>query len=114
MVGAIHDVGLRDVIRDGRRGFRMVVGGGLGPLPVESILQDEFVPVERLVNKCEAVIRVFSKYGNRKNKNMARLKFVVRSRGAEWVKEQIEKEDQDIIANVGIPIPELIPEGIVA
>src|SRR6202035_2307284 len=39
MVGAIHDVGLRAVIRDGKRGFRMVVGGGLGPLPVESILQ---------------------------------------------------------------------------
>ncbi|HEY6393564.1 MAG TPA: nitrite/sulfite reductase [Bryobacteraceae bacterium] len=111
MVGAIHDVGLRAVIRDGKRGFRMVVGGGLGPLPVESILQDEFVPVERLVNKVEAVIRVFSKYGNRKNKNMARLKFVVRSRGAEWVKEQIEKEYQDILANGGIPIPEEIPDG---
>jgi len=111
MVGAIHDIGLRAVIRDGQRGFRMVIGGGLGPLPVESILQDEFVPVERLVNKCEAVIRVFSKYGNRKNKNMARLKFVVRSRGAEWVKEQIEKEYQDILANGGIPIPEAIPEG---
>jgi sulfite reductase beta subunit-like hemoprotein len=111
MVGAIHDIGLRAVVRDGKRGFRMVVGGGLGPLPVESILQDEFVPVERLVNKCEAVIRVFSKYGNRKNKNMARLKFVVRSRGAEWVKEQIENEYQDILANGGIPIPEEIPEG---
>jgi sulfite reductase beta subunit-like hemoprotein len=111
MVGSIHDIGLRAVVRDGKRGFRMVVGGGLGPLPVESILQDEFVPVERLVNKCEAVIRVFSKYGNRKNKNMARLKFVVRSRGAEWVKEQIEKEYQDILANGGIPIPEAIPEG---
>jgi sulfite reductase beta subunit-like hemoprotein len=111
MVGAIHDIGLRAVIRDCKRGFRMVVGGGLGPLPVESILQDEFVPVERLVNKCEAVIRVFSKYGNRKNKNMARLKFVVRSRGAEWVKEQIEKEYQDILTNGGIPIPEEIPEG---
>jgi sulfite reductase beta subunit-like hemoprotein len=111
MVGAIHDIGLRAVMRDGKRGFRMVIGGGLGPLPVESILQDEFVPVERLVNKCEAVIRVFSKYGNRKNKNMARLKFVVRSRGAEWVKEQIEKEYQDILANGGIPIPEAIPEG---
>jgi sulfite reductase beta subunit-like hemoprotein len=111
MVGAIHDIGLRAVIRDGKRGFRMVVGGGLGPLPVESILQDEFVPVERLVNKCEAVIRVFSKYGNRKNKNMARLKFVVRSRGAEWVKDQIEQEYQDILANGGIPIPEAIPEG---
>src|SRR5690242_69371 len=85
MVGAIHDIGLRAVIRDGQRGFRMVIGGGLGPLPVEANLLDEFVPEERLVNKCEAVIRVFSQYGNRKNKNKARLKFVVRERGFEWV-----------------------------
>lgn len=111
MLGSIHDIGLRAVIRDGRRGFRMVVGGGLGPLPVEANLLDEFVPEERLVAKCEAVIRVFSKYGNRKNKNMARLKFVVRERGFNWVKEQIEKEYDDILTNGGIPTPEVVPEG---
>ena len=111
MLGSIHDIGLRAVLRDGQRGFRMVAGGGLGPLPVEAQLLDEFVPVERLVNKCEAVIRVFSKYGNRKNKNMARLKFVVRERGFAWVKEQIEKEYQDILSDGGIPTPEVVPEG---
>jgi sulfite reductase beta subunit-like hemoprotein len=111
MLGAIHDVGLRAVIKDGQRGFRMVVGGGLGPLPVEANLLDEFVPVERLVNRCEAVIRVFNQHGNRKNKNMARLKFVVRARGFDWVKEQIEKEYQDILTNGGIPTPEVVPDG---
>ncbi|MBZ5607173.1 MAG: nitrite/sulfite reductase [Acidobacteriia bacterium] len=111
MLGAIHDIGLRAVIRDGRRGFRMLVGGGLGPLPVEANLLDEFVPEERLVARCEAVIRVFNQHGNRKNKNMARLKFVVRARGFEWVKEQIEKEYQDILANGGIPTPEVVPDG---
>lgn len=110
MLGSIHDVGLRAVMRDGQRGFRMVVGGGLGPLPVEAQLLDEFVPVERLVNRIEAVIRVFSKYGNRKNKNMARLKFVVRERGWAWVKDQIEKEYADILANGGIATPEMVPE----
>jgi len=111
MVGSIHDIGLRAVIRDGRRGFRMVVGGGLGPLPVEANLLDEFVPEERLVAKCEAVIRVFSKYGNRKNKNKARLKFVVRERGFDWVREQIEKEYDDILTTGGIPTPQVVPEG---
>ena len=67
--------------------------------------------MERLVNRCEAVIRLFSKYGNRKNKNKARLKFVVRERGFDWVKEQIEKEYQDILTNGGIPTPEVVPEG---
>ncbi len=111
MVGAIHDIGLRAVMRDGKRGFRMVVGGGLGPLPTEAHLLDEFVPEELLVSRCEAVLRLFNKNGNRKNKNKARLKFVVRERGWDWVKEQIEAEYADILANGGIATPEVVPDG---
>jgi sulfite reductase beta subunit-like hemoprotein len=111
MASAINDVGLHAVVRDGKRGFRMTVGGGLGPLPAEAQLLDEFVPEERLVSRCEAVIRVFNKYGNRQNKNKARLKFVVRERGWEWVREEIEKAYQDILAHGGIDTPEMVPEG---
>lgn len=111
MAAAVNDVGLHALIRDGKRGFRMTVGGGLGPMPSEAQLLDEFVPEERLVNRCEAVIRVFSKYGNRQNKNKARLKFVLRERGWDWVREQIEKEYAEILANGGIATPELVPEG---
>jgi len=108
---AINDIGLKAVIRDGRRGFRMVIGGGLGPLPTEAQLLDEFVPEERLLNRCEAVIRVFNQYGNRKNKNMARMKFLVRERGFEWMKEQVEKEYRNILEHGGIRWPELVPDG---
>jgi sulfite reductase beta subunit-like hemoprotein len=111
MLGAIHDIGLRAVIRDGKRGFRMLVGGGLGPLPVEAHVLDEFVPVERLVSRCEAVLRLFNQHGNRKNKNKARLKFVVRERGWDWVREQIEANYQDILANGGIATPDVVPDG---
>ena len=111
MASAIHDVGLHAVVRDGKRGFRMTVGGGLGPLPVEAQLLDEFVPEDRVVSRCEAVIRVFNKYGNRQNKNTARLKFVVRERGWNWVREEIEKAYEDILANGGIDTPEMVPEG---
>jgi sulfite reductase beta subunit-like hemoprotein len=111
VAAAINDVGLRALVRDGQRGFRMTVGGGLGPLPSEAQLLDEFLPEERLVNRIEAVIRVFNKYGNRQNKNKARLKFVLRERGWEWVREQIEKEYADILVNGGIATPELVPEG---
>src|SRR5262249_54858406 len=78
--------------------------------PSEAHLLDEFVPEERLVNRIEAVIRVFGKFGNRANKNKARLKFVLRERGFEWVKEQIEKEYDDILRNGGIEAPEAVPE----
>jgi sulfite reductase beta subunit-like hemoprotein len=109
--GAINDIGLRAAIREGCRGFRMVIGGGLGPLPVEAQLLDEFVPEERLLNKIEAIIRVFNEYGCRTNKNKARMKFVVRERGFAWMKEQIGKEYAGILANGGIAWPERVPEG---
>jgi sulfite reductase beta subunit-like hemoprotein len=112
MAGAVNDIGLHAVLRGGRRGFRMSVGGGLGPLPTEARLLDDFVPEERLLQKCEAVVRVFNQYGNRKNKNMARLKFVVRERGFDWLKAQIEREFAGILAaGGGIPWPEIVPEG---
>ena len=107
----INDVGIRAVVRDGKRGFRIVIAGGLGPLPTEAQLLDEFLPEDRLVNRIEAVLRVFNQYGNRQNKNKARLKFVLRERGIEWLREAIEKEYQDILANGGIQSSEFVPEG---
>src|ERR1022692_2961403 len=109
--GAINYVGLRAVIRDGQRGFRMVIGGGPGPLPTEAQLLEEFVPEERLLNWCEAVIRVFNQYGNRQNKNTARMKFVMRNRGLAWMKEQVAKEYDDILRSGGIEWPAIVPEG---
>ncbi|MGA2435464.1 MAG: nitrite/sulfite reductase [Bryobacteraceae bacterium] len=111
----INDIGLRATIREengvARHGFRMSVGGGLGPLPNEARVLDEFVPVENLVPRCESVIRVFNQYGNRKNKNKARLKFVVLERGFEWLKEAADREYADILQNGGIPTPGVVPEG---
>jgi sulfite reductase beta subunit-like hemoprotein len=111
IAGAINDIGLRAAIRDGKRGFRVVIGGGLGPLPTEAQLLDEFLPEERLLNRCEAVIRVFNKYGNRQNRNKARMKFIMRERGIAWLREQIEREYADILENGGIAWPEFVPEG---
>ncbi len=111
IAGAINDIGLRAAVRGGRRGFRVLIGGGLGPLPTEAQLLDEFLPEERLLQRCEAVVRVFNQYGNRENRNKARLKFVLRERGVDWLRERIEREYADIIENGGIPWPELVPEG---
>lgn len=111
MATSINDVGLRAVIRDGVRGFGMTVGGGLGPLPTEAKLLHEFIPAEEVVSRVEAVIRVFNRHGNRNNKNKARLKFVLRERGFEWLRDAIEEEYQDILLHGGIPMPEEVPDG---
>jgi sulfite reductase beta subunit-like hemoprotein len=110
MALAIHDFGATAVIRDGKRGFRTVIGGGLGPLPNEAALLDEFLPEEMLVPRLEAVLRLFNQHGNRQNRNKARLKFVLRERGLEWVKQTIEANYADILANGGTKTPEFIPE----
>ena len=107
---AINDVGLRAVIRDGERGFRMTVAGGLGPLPVESKVLHEFFPAEDVVRRVEAVIRIFNRHGNRGNKNKARLKFVLRERGFDWLRDAIEEEYQEIVRNGGIAMPAEVPE----
>ncbi|MBI2686690.1 MAG: nitrite/sulfite reductase [Acidobacteria bacterium] len=110
MALAIHDLGATAMIRDGKRGFRIVIGGGLGPLPNEAALLDEFLPAEQLIPRVEAVLRLFNQHGNRQNKNKARLKFVLRERGFEWVKQTVEANYADILANGGTRTPEIVPE----
>lgn len=80
----IHDIGLLAVKRaDGVIGFRMVVGGGLGSTPRIAQLLREFTPMEELIPSIEAVIKVFDTLGNRKNRNKARMKFVIDKLGFE-------------------------------
>src|SRR5260370_1000243 len=86
-VAGIHDVGLiaqvRGVNGPSHRGFKVLVGGGLGSLPTEAAVLTDFLPEEELLPTIEAVLRVFTETGNRKNKLMARLKFVLRAKGIE-------------------------------
>ncbi len=86
-VAGIHDVGLIAQVRGSngtaRRGFKVLVGGGLGSLPTEAAVLADFLPEEELLPTIEAVLRVFNETGNRKNKFKARLKFVLREKGIE-------------------------------
>jgi len=58
----------------------------------------------------EAVIRIFNTHGNRGNKNKARLKFVMRERGFDWLRDAIAEQYDDIEKNGGIPMPAAVPE----
>lgn len=86
-VAGIHDIGLIARLRGSNgtshRGFKVLVGGGLGSLPTESAVLTEFLPAEELLPTTEAILRVFNEHGNRKNKFKARLKFVLRAKGIE-------------------------------
>jgi sulfite reductase beta subunit-like hemoprotein len=86
-VAGIHDVGVIARLcgskETGHRGFKVLVGGGLGSLPTEAATYAEFLPEEELIPTMEAILRVFSEHGNRKNKLKARMKFVLREKGIE-------------------------------
>jgi sulfite reductase (ferredoxin) len=83
----LHDFGAIAVIReeDGktRRGFELWVGGGLGPVPQQARLFDAFVPEEEILPIAQAISRVFARLGEKKNRNTARLKFLVSKLGIE-------------------------------
>ena len=92
-VAGIHDVGLIARVRGSngmaRRGFKVLVGGGLGSLPTEAAVLTDFLPEEELLPTVEAILRVFNETGNRKNKLKARLKFVLRDKGIEELRRLV-------------------------
>jgi sulfite reductase (ferredoxin) len=88
----IHDIGLLAAKKeDGTIGFRMVVGGGLGSAPRIAQLLREFTPMDELIPSIEAVIKVFDTLGNRKNRNKARMKFVIEKLGFAEFKRRWEE-----------------------
>ncbi len=91
-----HDLGFQAVIRNGRRGFRTYVGGGLGGVPALGHLYSEFLPEEEMMNLAAATVRVFDRYGERKNRMAARMKFLIRKWGWEKFVEALEKERQAV------------------
>jgi sulfite reductase (ferredoxin) len=96
----IHDIGAVAVKRvvDGaeQRGFTLYVGGGLGAVPQQAKVLEEFVPEHELLPLSQAVCRVFSRLGERKNRARARLKFVVQKLGIDEFRNLVRAE-RDVI-----------------
>jgi len=92
----MHDLGLIAVKRlengKEKRGFEMYVGGGLGTVPYQAKLFDPFVPPEELLPLAQAIARVFARLGEKKNRNRARIKFLVHDLGIEKFRELVLEE----------------------
>ncbi|MDB5355549.1 MAG: nitrite and sulphite reductase 4Fe-4S region [Phycisphaerales bacterium] len=93
---SIHDLGGIGVKRtvDGKeqRGFELYVGGGLGAVPHQAKLMFEFLPEEELLPVARAIGRIFARLGEKKNRQKARLKFVVQKLGIEEFKRLVVEE----------------------
>lgn len=97
---AFHDLGFQAVVREengeSKRGFKVHVGGGLGSAPMVAKIYSEFLPVEEMFNFTLAVIRIFDRYGERKQRMKARMKFLVQSMGWEKFKAAVDAEREII------------------
>src|SRR5215469_66452 len=88
----IHDIGMVAKVHDGKRGFAFYVGGGLGTVPQQAKLMADFVSEEEMLPLTQAISRVFARLGEKKNRNTARLKFVIQKIGLEEFKRIVLEE----------------------
>ena len=88
-----HDIGaLARVADDGRIGFEIFVGGGLGRTPMVGRSMRDFLPREELLNYFEAILRVYNRHGRRDNKYKARIKILVKDLTLEGFTREVEDE----------------------
>src|ERR1700761_3963132 len=89
----IHDIGaIPKINAKGERGFKILLGGGLGAQPLLASIVEKFLPEDQLIPYIESVIRVFDRYGERNNRNKARLKYLIQKIGLDEVLRLAKEE----------------------
>ncbi|MBI3099859.1 MAG: nitrite/sulfite reductase [Planctomycetes bacterium] len=89
------------------RGFRLTIGGGTAVLPRSGFVAHEFLPATEVLEAAEAVVRVFHRIGDPKDRHRARLKYVIERLGQEAFLREYEREREAIRSEGGRP---LIPD----
>jgi sulfite reductase beta subunit-like hemoprotein len=96
----IHDIGFWAVTqtRKGklRHGFRVYLGGGLGAAPQLAHLYTDFLPAEEIFNLAASILCLFDRYGERKARMKARMKFLVQSLGWETFVSALNEERERV------------------
>ena len=90
--GYMHDVGLVPRMQDGKRGFKVMLGGGLGAQPFPAQTAYEFLDEERTIPFIEGVIRVFDRYGERQKRHKARMKYLLNDIGLAELLRRVDEE----------------------
>ena len=88
----IADIGLVPDLKDGKKGFRIYLGGGLGAASFIGHLLEDFTFEEQLLSTCMATIRLFDRLGNRDNMARNRMRYLVNEIGWEKFQKMVLKE----------------------
>ncbi len=100
----INDVGFYAAMKDGQRGFKIKVGGGLGASPQDAWTLHEFLPENEVLAWVEAVLLHFNEKGERKNRMAARVKFLIRKEGWDVFQAEVKRIHEGLEKKV-IPFP---------
>ncbi len=88
----INDIGMLPArLEDGTLGFNVRVGGGLSDGPRLATDIDIFVRPEEAVEITRGIAQVFGELGDRENRWMSRMRYLVQNLGPEGFREELEK-----------------------
>ncbi|MFY0627756.1 MAG: HEPN domain-containing protein [Reichenbachiella sp.] len=95
-ISFIHDIGFIPKVKvvDGKevRGFKIMIGGGLGAQPMPAVKAYDFLEEDQYIPFTEALLRVFDRYGERKSRVKARMKFLLADIGIEELMNLVQEE----------------------
>ncbi len=92
----MHDLGFIAKIENGVVGFKVMLAGGLGSQPRLAEELYSFLPSDQIIPLIEAVVRVFDRYGERKSRAKARMKFLLKDIGLDAFKELLAAEQKAV------------------
>lgn len=92
----MHDFGFIPRIKDGQKGFKVVVGGGLGAQALFAQTAFEFLEADQVIPFMEAGLRIFDRYGEREKRHKARMKFLIKELGIEHFLQLVNEERKAI------------------
>lgn len=94
----IHDFGFIPKLNEkNERGFKVLVGGGLGAQPFLAQVVHEFLPEKKLIPFVEASIRVFDRYGERVSRHKARIKYLIHKIGVQEFLKLTHEEEKALL-----------------
>ena len=98
----INDIGLLPArLEDGTLGFNLRVGGGLSDGPRMASDIDVFVKPEEAVEVTRGIAQVFGELGNRENRWIARMRYLVQEIGPEAFREELQKRASVFLTPAG-------------
>ncbi len=92
----IHDIGILAAEVDGRKGFKILVGGGLGTDPHEAKELEPLTDPRELIVTSEAILRVWEREMPREKRAKTRMKFLVAKMGIETFREKVLNEREKL------------------